>query len=208
MFWIDKFSDEFLKCLNKVEETPQRQDIYTFALMYNVFGKRDFINGLYTEYDKATDRGYTGRIYDFIRECIDNIIKGVEYLNYLLLKAKDEVRKTLKRLIYYGEKNLSYLQNELARVRVFEDLHPTATRQKLNPKAKIILMNELGILNFIHETTQGNTKKTAEIISELTGINAESVRTNIRAVFGYANDKNNPYNNNRNKKQVQNFINS
>ncbi len=66
----------------------------------------------------------------------------------------------------------------------------------------IMLINELGIFEYLkreYPTLANNETKLAEVISEFTGLNSETIRPTYRAIVGTSNeDRNNPYKNKSN----------
>ena len=213
MFYISNENiEEALKVISGFH--VEKIDLVKFTTFNMVLAQKEFRERIYQHYCEAVDdRGYLGSIKEFIRECMNIIIYGLNIIKGLSIKAKEGEKKRLQEMEQQAEQNLETLRQELYKIRATESIHQqeqTPPKEKYKIKELLIVLNELGALKSMKEYTKGNINEVARILSVILQVKPSTLQSYLNPILQTLPDykhKNSPYCNPENKNNAMRLLN-
>jgi phage host-nuclease inhibitor protein Gam len=164
----------------------------------------------FTEYIKRLEKDLEVEI-DNPEMYTSEIINIKEYVNFLYTKLRDYADTKGPGVSDIGKTQLSDLEAKITSLNLkLQNLQADAGQEELNYIQRIILLNELGVIEHLltrKEQYGVSTNGTAKIIAKIIGSSPSNVNSYLRFLQGEDSDeKYNPYKTPKNVEKVQNLL--
>lgn len=213
VFIVDKDSEEYIYGRNDqkpIDELLKKLNNTFYDLLYKSHKENYFFPGSSYEVinkwvesninkERNPIEGYDNK--DFLNDCIYNYNNILKILKINKYQYHDKIKvyqfaSFLKEenafFFFLNKKNRSIVKRNLKKAKEYienrnlekEDSHEDNIDHLLNPKEKIICLNELGIINYLYENNQGITPtklgKILEILIEVNHGNLRKIISSLR----------------------------